>query len=287
MLLATRAFASTAGRRILRPSSFLLVDRVVAASRLLSTETQRRQDGQLSPVDWSLYKETGLVNGQELKIQETKESDFLGESPRTSILMELTDRVGILHDVLKHFWKYDINITRIESRPQQSGKFDFFLDIDGDCSDTNVQNVLKAIDPLSNKLLILDSKDVYWFPRHISELDLIANRTLDAGVDLESDHPGFHDGEYRARRAMMALNAQNHTWDQPIPRVEYTQEERDVWGAVWDKMEGLLGDYACEEYLVSKITQPCKGHQQLFENYAHACFPIKRAMLLVNRNPWN
>lgn len=32
-----------------------------------------------------------------------------------------------------------------------------------------------------------------WFPRHISELDLIANRTSDAGIDLEADHPGFSD----------------------------------------------------------------------------------------------
>ena len=46
------------------------------------------------------------------------------EKPRVSVLMELHDRVGVLHDVLKYFWKYDINATRIESRPvQNSGPF--------------------------------------------------------------------------------------------------------------------------------------------------------------------
>ena len=40
-----------------------------------------------------------------------------GTIPRTSLLMQLTDRVGILHDVLRWFWKFDVNICRIESRP--------------------------------------------------------------------------------------------------------------------------------------------------------------------------
>lgn len=31
-----------------------------------------------------------------------------------------------------------------------------------------------------------------WFPRHIEELDKISQKTLDAGSDLESDHPGFN-----------------------------------------------------------------------------------------------
>uniref|UniRef100_A0A7S3KZ98 phenylalanine 4-monooxygenase n=1 Tax=Amphora coffeiformis TaxID=265554 RepID=A0A7S3KZ98_9STRA len=104
--------------------------------------------------------------------------------------------------------------------------------------------------PMTDKLLILDEKKVHWFPRHISELDLIANRTLVAGVDLMSeDHPGFHDAEYRRRRDDLSLKAQNHRWDRPIPRIEYTSEETAVWTAVWDKMEGLWGKYACQEFL--------------------------------------
>lgn len=88
---------------------------------------------------------------------------------------------------------------------------------------------------------------------------MIAYRVLDAGVDLESDHPGFNDETYRARRGILATNAMKHRWDQPIPRIEYTQNEIDTWGQVWDRMEGLWKDYACKEYLhsLNLLKQTC------------------------------
>jgi phenylalanine-4-hydroxylase len=170
--------------------------------------------------------------------------------------MELTDRVGVLHDVLRYFWKHDVNVSRIESRPVKddgSGKkrFDFFVDFDGQRGNANVEELLASLQPMTDKLLILDEKEVQWFPRHISELDLIADRTLDAGTDLEGDHPGFHDSLYRERRAHLTEAAKQHRWNKPIDRIEYTPEETDTWGAVWDRMEGLWQAYACTEYLVS------------------------------------
>lgn len=40
---------------------------------------------------------------------------------------------------------------------------------------------------------MLDDRLVPWFPRNVSELDHVANKVLEAGVDIESDHPGFLD----------------------------------------------------------------------------------------------
>ncbi len=93
-------------------------------------------------------------------------------------------------------------------------------------------------------------------------MDKIANRTLDAGTDLEADHPGFHDGEYRKRRAVLAQVALNYRMvnnmgggqkQQIIPRTEYTVEEVETWGLVWDTVEGLWDKYACKEYKVSRF----------------------------------
>lgn len=81
-----------------------------------------------------VLKESALV---------AEESEILAaDSPKTSILMEMTDRVGVLHDVLKYFWKHDINIVRIESRPKLGNKFDFFIDFEGSCSQKNVQGLI-------------------------------------------------------------------------------------------------------------------------------------------------
>ena len=89
------------------------------------------------------------------------------EPARTSILMELTDRVGVLHDVLRYFWKYDINITRIESRPATLGAFDFFVDFEGRVGVGNVDTLLDDLNRFQDvdKLLLLDMKEgKFWCP---------------------------------------------------------------------------------------------------------------------------
>lgn len=47
--------------------------------------------------------------------------------------------------------------------------------------------------------------------------------TLDAGDALESDHPGFADAEYRARRDMITTIASSYRSGTSIPTVDYTQ----------------------------------------------------------------
>lgn len=97
-------------------------------------------------------------------------------------------------------------------------------------------------------MLVLDEKSVPWFPRHISELDLVANRILDAGVELQSDHPGFSDATYRERRQIFADISSGHKYGEEIPFVDYSQDEIDTWGTVYAKLKEFMPKFACEEY---------------------------------------
>ncbi|MCX8082240.1 MAG: prephenate dehydratase [bacterium] len=78
---------------------------------------------------------------------------------KTSILVSIKDRVGALHDILLHFKKNCINLTRIESRPSKKRAWDyiFFFDFIGHKDDINVKNALKKIEKESVFLKILGS----------------------------------------------------------------------------------------------------------------------------------
>ena len=63
--------------------------------------------------------------------------------------------------------------------------------------------------------------NIPWFPQHISELDRFANQILSYGSELDSDHPGFTDDVYRARRKEFADIAFHYKHHQRIPNVTY------------------------------------------------------------------
>ncbi|KAG7172561.1 Tyrosine 3-monooxygenase-like [Homarus americanus] len=87
-----------------------------------------------------------------------------------------------------------------------------------------------------------------WFPKHISELDMCNHLMTKFEPDLDMDHPGFADKEYRARRKEIADIAFTYRYGDPIPRVAYQQEEIDTWGAVFKELERLIPTHACRQY---------------------------------------
>ena len=78
---------------------------------------------------------------------------------KTSIMFSVKDKVGALHDILVPFKKYNINLTKIESRPskRKTWEYYFFVDMTGHCENKNVKKALSELEKHCSFLKILGS----------------------------------------------------------------------------------------------------------------------------------
>lgn len=86
-------------------------------------------------------------------------------------------------------------------------------------------------------------------------------------VQLDPDHPGFRDREYRARRNHIAQIALDYEPGSPIPDAPYTPEEHDVWRVIWEALGPAHRRHACAEYMacVERLDLPRHRIPQLRE----------------------
>jgi phenylalanine-4-hydroxylase len=86
-------------------------------------------------------------------------------------------------------------------------------------------------------------------------------------VDLDADHPGFHDPVYRRRRNEIARAAIEYRDGDPVPKIAYTADEQEVWQEVWRHLEPLHARYACRQYVeaAARVALPRRHIPQLRE----------------------
>jgi len=70
-------------------------------------------------------------------------------------------------------------------------------------------------------------------------------------VQLDPDHPGFRDAEYRARRNRIAEIAMTYQPGTAIPDASYTDEEQEVWRTIWEALGPAHKEHACAQYLAA------------------------------------
>ena len=80
---------------------------------------------------------------------------------KTSIIVSPPDSQdsGSLFKVLKSFADYNVNLSRIESRPSKKGKWSyvFFIDLEGHCNDINILGSLNELKEQNIKIKTLGS----------------------------------------------------------------------------------------------------------------------------------
>lgn len=67
-------------------------------------------------------------------------------------------------------------------------------------------------------------------------------------VHLGEDHPGVNDPAYRERRNEIAALSLAWSPGQPLPRIDYTETEHEVWRTVCEHIAPLHEKYACRAY---------------------------------------
>ncbi|XP_067256859.1 tryptophan 5-hydroxylase 1b isoform X2 [Chanodichthys erythropterus] len=202
------------------------------------------------------------------KTDENKDKILSSKREHAAIVFSLKNEVGGLVKALKLFQDNQVNLLHIESRKsrRRNSELEVLVDCDSD------RETLKDIVQLLRKqtsIIAMDSPDKFWtpvndaevpwFPKKISDLDKSACRVLMYGSDLDADHPGFKDNIYRKRRKYFADLAMSYKHGDPIPRVEFTEEEVKTWGVVFRELNKLYPTHACREYLqnLPLLTQYC------------------------------
>jgi len=172
----------------------------------------------------------------------------------TFFIFSMEETVGALAKALKVFEKHGVNLLHIESRPSKKmvDKYEFV--VEAASSEGDLTSAGEELKRISNFFQVASrehqgqKETVPWFPRKISELDRFANQILTYGNELDADHPGFTDLEYRARRQLFADIAYNYRHGEKIPRVEYTEKEIATWGTVYRSLTKLYKEHACAEH---------------------------------------
>ncbi|CAG8643289.1 8696_t:CDS:10 [Paraglomus brasilianum] len=186
---------------------------------------------------------------------------------RTTLLFGISEGVGSLNICLDVLKALNVSLSRIESRPSRSPgwDYDFFVDFDAEDSEQlsrimkELGKVTKQVKAVSTKNTEATDEQIPWFPRKKTDLDTFADKVLEMGEELQSDHPGANDSVYRARRKEITEIAKTYRSGQPIPEIAYTEIEIKTWGTVFENLVKLFPTHACREhqYIFPLLVENC------------------------------
>ncbi|XP_020781889.2 tyrosine hydroxylase 2 [Boleophthalmus pectinirostris] len=152
----------------------------------------------------------------------------------------------------KIFETFEAKLLHIESRPGRKGKnsnsdLEFFMKCEVHNSDLEV--FINSLKKVADDVRTIPEEKVPWFPKQIKDLDRCNVLITRFDPEMDCDHPGYNDPEYRKRRAYISELAFGYKQDDPLPTVEYTAEEVATWRQVYLKLRSAYPSLACRQFL--------------------------------------
>ncbi|XP_053544901.1 tyrosine 3-monooxygenase isoform X2 [Bombina bombina] len=162
------------------------------------------------------------------------------------------NKPSTLSRTLKVFETFEAKIRHLETRHGSkssvtSQDLEYFVRCEVHRSD--LSTLVSSLRRVSEDVRSTREDKVHWFPTKISDLDKCHHLVTKFDPDLDLDHPGFSDQEYRKRRKMIADIAFSYKQGEPIPCVEYLPEEIETWREVYSTLKSLYPTHACKEHL--------------------------------------
>ncbi|XP_043286297.1 tyrosine 3-monooxygenase [Venturia canescens] len=185
-------------------------------------------------------------------ISESPESETTVQ--KAALVLRMREGIGSLARILKTVENFKGTVTHVESRPSRKEGLQFDVLVKVDMTRQALLQLIRNLrqtSSLGGVTLLADNsvsiKDP-WFPRHASELDSCNHLMTKYEPDLDMNHPGFADKEYRARRKIIAEIAFAYKYGDPIPSIPYTETENETWLRVFNTVVDLVPKHACVEY---------------------------------------
>ncbi|XP_026885009.2 tyrosine 3-monooxygenase [Electrophorus electricus] len=155
-----------------------------------------------------------------------------------------------LSRTMKVFETFEARMHHLETRRKHKDcleDLEYFVRCEVHLSD--VSTLVSSLKRIAEDVRTTKEVKFHWFPKKIAELDKCHHLVTKFDPDLDQDHPGFTDPVYRKRRKMIGDIAFKYKHGEPIPRVEYTEEEIGTWREVYSTLRNLYTTHACNEHL--------------------------------------
>lgn len=233
----------------------------VGENEKTTEDTTQHDDNKISHFDADNNGDTKEDDDYTLTEEEVILQNAASESPeaeqaiqQAALLLRMRDGMGSLARILKTIDNYKGCVEHLETRPSQASETQFDALVKVNMSRINLLQLIRALrqsTSFAGVNLISEnniSNKTPWFPRHASDLDNCNHLMTKYEPELDMNHPGFADKEYRERRKQIAEIAFAYKYGDPIPSITYSESENATWQRVFNTVLDLMPKHACKEY---------------------------------------